>query len=383
VSFLERFGLRYPIIQAGMGGGIAGGRLAGAVSAAGALGTVGILPPREMADELARAREIAAATATASATKTAAATAAPVAANLLVPFARRAHVDACRRAGTPIVVLHGGFDRRLTAELRQNNAFVFQTVGTPEQARRALAEGADGLIVQGREAGGHLIGVEPALAALTRIRDATGAARTAGTAGTDGAARTAGAAGTAATAPNDVPVLLAGGIADAADVKRALDAGADAVVAGTRFLLTDESAAHADYKRRVLAAERTIETQLFGLGWPMRHRVVPNAATDRWCKLHESGPDLLRAAYRLTTPLQRVPLSMASRLIALQHPAVPLFGPSAALDSTPDRLLDASALYAGETALRIDSIVPAAEAVALLAGTSAASETGSPTIRSS
>jgi NAD(P)H-dependent flavin oxidoreductase YrpB (nitropropane dioxygenase family) len=338
-----------------MGGGIAGGRLAGAVSATGALATVGILPPGEMADELARAREIAA-------------TEAPVAANLLVPFTTRAHVDACRRTGTPIVVLHGGFDRRLTQALRDNNIFVFQTVGTPDQARRALAEGADGLIVQGREAGGHLVGVEPALAALAHVRDATGTAPTARTAG---------------RSPNDTPLLLAGGIADAADVKRALDAGADAVVAGTRFLLTDEAAAHPDYKRRVLVATRTIETQLFGLGWPMRHRVVPNAATDRWCKLHESGPAALRAAYKLSTPLKRLPLSMARRLIAFQHPGVPLFGPSAALQETPERLLDASALYAGETALRIDSIVPAAEAVALLVGKSAALETGSPTIRSS
>jgi nitronate monooxygenase len=350
MSFVERFGLAHPMVQAGMGGGIAGGRLAGAVSGAGALGTVGILPPDVMAAELALARETAGGSPRATARP-------PVAANLLVPFTRREHVDACRRAGTPIVVLHGGFDRRLIKALRDSRIFVLQTVGTPDEARRAIADTADGLVVQGREAGGHLVGVEPALTALARVRDAIPA--------------------------TDKPLLLAGGIADAADVKRGLDAGADAVVAGTRFLLTDESGAHAEYKRRVLAAERTVETYLFGLAWPMRHRVVPNAATERWCRGDDMGPALLRAAYRLSAPLARLPLSITGRLVGFQRPAIPLFGPSSALEGRPDRLIDATPLYAGETALRIGSILPAAEAVALLTAESAASSTRSPTIGAS
>jgi NAD(P)H-dependent flavin oxidoreductase YrpB (nitropropane dioxygenase family) len=261
------------------------------------------------------------------------------------------------------VVLHGGFDRRLLAALRDSQIFVFQTVGTPDEARRAIAEGADGLVVQGREAGGHLVGVEPALPALARVRDAMDA--------TD-----------ASSAPNK-PLLLAGGIADAADVKRGLDAGADAVVAGTRFLLTDESNAHPEYKRRVLEAQRTIETYLFGLGWPMRHRVVPNAATDRWCRGDDAGPALLRAAYRMSAPLGRLPLSVTGRLVNFQRAAIPLFGPSGALEGMPDRLIESTPLYAGETALRIDSVLPAAQAVALLTGEGAASATESPTIEAS
>nr|WP_280362403.1 nitronate monooxygenase [Nocardia wallacei] len=72
-------------------------------------------------------------------------------------------------------------------------------------------------------------------------------------------------------------------VATAADTRTALAAGAAGVVAGTRFLLTEESGAHREYQRRVLAARETVETTLFGLGWPARHRVVPNAATRRWC----------------------------------------------------------------------------------------------------
>jgi NAD(P)H-dependent flavin oxidoreductase YrpB (nitropropane dioxygenase family) len=297
-----------------------------------------------MAAALARARELAGTT--------------PVAANLLVPFATRAHVDALQRATVPLVVLHAGFDRQLVSQLRNNGSMVLQTVGTPEEARRALDHGVDGLVVQGREAGGHLVGVEPALNAFARVRDEAKPAAT-------------------------KPLLLAGGIADAADVKQALDAGAAAAVAGTRFLLTEEAAAHAEYKRRVMNAERTVETQLFGFGWPMRHRVVPNAATERWCRSDDLGPRLLRTAYRLSVPLARLPLSVTNDLVHLQRAALPLFGPNAMLEGMPDRLADATALYAGETARRLDSVVPAATAVTLLTGTTPAPSTQSPTIRSS
>jgi nitronate monooxygenase len=326
VSLREKLALEHPVVQAGMGGGIANGLLAGTVSAAGGLGTVGILPPERMGSELAKAREIAGGRA--------------VAANLLVPFATRAHVEACAdQAGA--VVLHAGFDRRLVEQLKADGMPVLSTVGTVEEARRALGEGADGLVVQGLEAGGHLVGTEPALDALGRVLAVC-----------DGA-----------------PVLLAGGIADAQDVAWALDAGAEAAVAGTRFLLTDECPAHHEYKRRVLDASRTVETQLFGVGWPMRHRVVPNAATDRWCRGDQLGPQPIRALNSLSAPLaSRLPQSLAARMTRAQRPWLPLFGPSPPLADMPARAAEASALYAGETALRIDSVVSAARAVELLTG---------------
>jgi nitronate monooxygenase len=324
-----------------MGGGIAGAELAGAVSAAGALGTVGILPPPAMRTALLEARERCGG--------------APVAANLLIPFATRAHADACVDGQADVVVLHGGFKRGLVEQLRLGGAFVLHTVGTADQARRALFEGAEGLIVQGREAGGHLVGVEPVLAALGHVLEVSGRA----------------------------PVAVAGGVADADDVRTALEAGAAAVVAGTRFLLTDECAAHAEYKRRVLAADRTLETLLFGLGWPMRHRVIPNAATARWCRADPRGPTALRVAERFSAPLARLPMSVATTVHRRQHPAVPLFGPVAPLHGMPERLVEASALYAGESALRIESVIPARRAVALLAGTVAGAPPASPTIRSS
>jgi NAD(P)H-dependent flavin oxidoreductase YrpB (nitropropane dioxygenase family) len=309
-----------------MGGGVAGAALAGAVSAAGGLGTVAMLPPDALAGALRDAGRRAGGR--------------PVAANLLAPFTRPAHLDACVAGGAALVVLHGGLPRRALARLRRRGVEVYVTVGTPQQARRALAAGATGLVVQGIEAGGHLLGVEPVDAALTRVR---------------------------ALAPG-VPILAAGGVRDAADVRRLLDLGADAAVAGTRFLLTDESAAHPEYKRRLLHAPRTLLTLLFGIGWPLRHRVVPNAATDRWCASDELGPPLVRLAGRLTAPLGRViPLQATGRLAALQRPAVPIFSPALPLAGMDARAVERCALYAGESVLAIDDLIPAREALARLA----------------
>ena len=320
----DRIGLERPVVQAGMGGGVAGAELAGAVSAAGALGTVGIMAPPAFAAALGRARDIAGRR--------------PVAANLLVPFTRRAHVDACVDRRAALVVFHGGTGARWFGPLRAAKIPVFVTVGSVLQARAALAAGADGVVVQGVEAGGHLIGTDPLANVLPAVR-----------AGVD----------------DGVPILAAGGVAEADDVRRVLAAGAAAAVAGTRFLLTVESRAHPDYQRRVLAADRTMTTMLFGFGWPLLHRVIPNAATDRWCG--EDGTSRLDTMTRLTGPLGRaLPLRAAGRLLRMQRSGRPLFSPGVPLAGMPGAVLDASALYAGETLHRLHDIVPAAEAVARL-----------------
>ena len=319
VDLLER--LAHRVVQAGLGGGLAGAPLAAAVSRAGGLGTVGLVEPPRFASELHAAREQAGG--------------APISANLLMPFTRRAHVEACVEARVDAVSLFFGFDAELVGALHDAGIPVLHQVGTVEEARRALADGADALIAQGIEAGGHLLAREPLHAFLPKALEA--------------------AAGR--------PVLAAGGIADAAAARQALDAGAAAVWSGTRFLLTEECAAHPAYKARVLHARETIETTLFGLGWPDRHRVVPNAATDRWASSRlvvQLNAHSGRMAKLLPDALQR-------RLPATQHERVPLFSPAAPLAGMPDRVVEASALYAGECARDIAGVVPAADAVRSLA----------------
>src|SRR6266540_2015415 len=171
----ERLGIELPIVQAGMGGGIAGHELAAAVSGAGGLGTIGILGSAGLQDELEAARRL---------------TTKPVAVNLLLPFARREHWNAARAAD--VVVTFCGIPKRRAA------GFWVHQSGS----------------------------VQEALAAR--------------------------------------------------------EAGADAVVAGTRFLMSNESGAHPEYKRRLIEARETLLTEIFGAGWPAPHRVIPNAATERW-----------------------------------------------------------------------------------------------------
>ena len=314
---LERL-LETPIVQAGMGGGLSRHELAAAVSEAGGLGTIAVGGAEAIERELAAARAL---------------TAAPIAVNLLLPFARRSWFGAA--ASADVVVTFWGAPERRTP-----GTWIHQC-GSVEEARAAWAAGADAAIVQGVEAGGHVRGGAHALELLERAR---------------------------AALPPDFPLLLAGGIAERADVRRALEAGAAGAVAGTRFLLSEESRAHPEYRRRLLDARETLLTELFGFGWPAPHRVVPNAATERALAPGDPRvPPLNRALNRLAAPGARfTPASLQLRLARAQRPGGRLLSPLGPTDDGPDSLLDAGALYAGETVARIDDVRPAAEIVAAL-----------------
>ncbi len=204
--------------------------------------------------------------------------------------------------GRSVAVLFCGYDAALVAHLQDIGSIVLHQVGSVEQAKRALDDGADGVIVQGVEAGGHVLATRPLAELLPAVRRLV----------------------------PDRPLLAAGGIATAADSRKALEMGADAVVAGTRFLLTDECRAHPAYQQRVVEGRETVRTRLFGLGWRDPHRVVPNAAVRRWCEADGTERSLPRALSRSTLPLARhVPLSQAARVTRLQRVGLPLFIPAA------------------------------------------------------
>jgi NAD(P)H-dependent flavin oxidoreductase YrpB (nitropropane dioxygenase family) len=302
-----------------MGGGLSQHALAGAVTAAGGLGTVGMMHADAVESEIRQARDH---------------SAGPIAANLLLPLARCRHWEAA--SGADLVVTFWGRPRR-----RTTRTWVHQC-GSVAEARAAHAAGADGVIVQGVEAGGHVRGTEPALALLEQAVSAL---------------------------PDGYPVLSAGGIATRDDVRARLDAGAAAVVLGTRFLMTEESGAHTAYKQRLLESRETVLTELFGLGWPGTHRVIWNEAAERWLAGDRRGPAWVRAVNRLTAPLaSRTPDPLQMRLLRRQSVALPLFSPQPVTRGMPSRLLDVTPLYAGETVARIHDIRPAAAVVAELAG---------------
>lgn len=318
-EWLSRIGCEVPIVQAGMGGGIARHELAAAVSSAGGLGTIAVQSATAIRAELAAARSY---------------TDKPIAVNVLLPFADRGMWKAA--AESDVVVTFWGKPRRRTA-----GVWVHQC-GSVDEARAAVSAGADAVIAQGVEAGGHVRGTTPALGLLREVLSVV--------------------------APG-YPVLVAGGIADAVDVRTALEAGAAGAVAGTRFLLSEESRAHPGYKRRLERARSTIVTELFGASWAAApHRVIPNAATRRWLRRTPRGPRAIRAANRLLDPaLRRVPASVQARMLARQRPTVPLLAPVPPTDDGPESLLDSGPLYAGETVGRIDTVEPASQLVRELA----------------
>ena len=321
-----------------MGGGLSRHELAAAVSEAGGLGTIAVNGAEAIRRELAAARAL---------------TGRPLAVNVLLPFARRDWFEAA--AAADLVVTFWGEPRR-----RSVGVWLHQC-GSVEEARRAQAAGADGVIVQGIEAGGHVRGTTTALQLLEEAKRVL---------------------------PQDYPVLLAGGIATRDDARTALDAGAEAAVAGTRFLLSEESRAHSLYKERLLGADETLLTDLFGAGWPAPHRVVPNAATDHslgrrssfprdtarkderrgggGCELLR-GPRFNRALNYLLAPGARYAApGLQLRMMRAQRPGSRLLSPAGPTDDGPATLVDAGALYAGETVARIDAVKPAAELVRAL-----------------
>jgi nitronate monooxygenase len=303
--------LQSPIVQAGMGS-VARHELAAAVSEAGGLGTIaGARAP--IAREIAEARKL---------------TGRPIAVNLLLPFIRP---DDLRAAGeADAIVTFWGEPRRLA-----RSTWIHQC-GSVAEAKHAAAAGADAVIAQGVESGGHVRGTLPGLELLDRIRAAV-----------------------------KIPVLLAGGIVDAEGVRNALEAGALAAVVGTRFLLSEESRAHPGYKHRCLTADTTILTDLFGLGWPSApHRVIPNAATRRWVAEDGGIPGWLQTANRLTEPLvNRLPVSAQARAVGRQRPGQPFLSPQPPTDDGPDNLLESGPLYAGANVVRLSDISPAAQLV--------------------
>lgn len=314
---LKRLHLEAPIVQAGLGGGLSRHELAAAVSEAGGMGTIAVAGAAAIRRELAAARRL---------------TGRPLAVNILLPFARRSWFEAAAEADA--VVTFWGKPRRRTPGVWLHQC------GSLTEAQAAHAAGADALILQGVEAGGHVRGTTPARELFERV---------------------------AGTLPDGYPLLLAGGIAARDDVVGALDAGAVAAVAGTRFLLSEESRAHPEYRRRLLAAKRTLLTELFGAGWPAPHRIIANPATEYWLGGDPRGPRLNRALNRLLAPgVRYVPARLQGRMALAQTSESRLLTPLGPTDDGPDNLLDAGALYAGETVARIDEVRPAAELVRTL-----------------
>ena len=172
--------------------------------------------------------------------------------NLVLAFPQDERVEVLCGERVPVVSFSWGIRPDLVALAHAAGTDVFIQTGSAETARQAVAAGADAVIIQGLEAGGHVEGKRPLLESL------------------------------AGAGELDIPVIAAGGIADARAVRAARGAGADAVAAGTAFLVAAEADRHDGYVARLLGADEAILTDVFSLGWPPNtpHRVLRNAALE-------------------------------------------------------------------------------------------------------
>lgn len=291
-------GVRYPIFLAGMAA-ISGPRLVAAVANAGGMGTLGglRLPPRALRNWMRETREL---------------TGKPFGVNLVPKFGGpevfEAQFQVVLQERPAMLSLfyaeHYGAD--MIRRAKDAGMLVLVQVGTVALAQRAIDHGADIIVAQGSESGGHLnrgtIGVTalvPSLCAIAQGR----------------------------------PVLAAGGITTRDDVSAVMQLGAAGVLVGTAFVATEESNAHPLYKQKIVEAT-TDDTEYrtgYSFGWPYGtpHRVIPNH--DRWNLLRFIG------------------------------------GGARAIDKP--RMARKLSLYAGQGVGKINSVVPVAERMAeLVAG---------------
>lgn len=238
-------GIEYPILQGGMAW-VADAKLASAVSNGGGLGVIaaGSMPPDLLEKEIRKVKSL---------------TDKPFGVNimLLSPTAEEA-VEVVARERVPVVTTGAGSPGKVIERLKPLGTKILPVIASVAHAKRVARQGADAVIAEGMEAGGH-IGEITSMVLVPQIVDTV-----------------------------DIPVIAAGGIADARAVVAAFALGAEGVQVGTRFACCLESTAHDAYKREIIKA-RDRSTVVTGrtTGHPVR--CIQNKFTREFEELEKRG----------------------------------------------------------------------------------------------
>lgn len=236
----EKLGMKYPIIQGGMAW--AGtGRLAGAVSEAGGLGIIGTgyWKADKVREEIKRARAI---------------TDKPFGVNVMLLSRHIREVfDVIIEEGVRVVATGAGDPSPFIDELHAHGILVIPVIPSVGLAKMMEKKGVDAVVAEGMESGGH-IGMLTTMTLVPQVVDAV-----------------------------NIPVIAAGGIADGRGAAAAFMLGASGIQMGTRFLASEESEVHPDFKAAVIKA-KDIDTLVTGELLGNRARVLKTKMSKNFVK---------------------------------------------------------------------------------------------------
>lgn len=241
----EMLGIEYPIIQGGMAW-VAEHNLAAAVSEAGGLGLIGgaNAPGEVVREEIRKAREL---------------TKKPFGVNVML---LSPHADDVAKVvveeGIKVVTTGAGNPEKYMDMWKAAGVKVIPVVASVALARRMEKYGADAVVAEGMESGGH-IGAQTTMTLVPQVADAV-----------------------------SVPVIAAGGIADGRGIAASFMLGAEGVQMGTRFVVAKESIVHENYKERIVKA-RDIDSEVTGMSTGHPIRVLRNAMSREYLKLEKEG----------------------------------------------------------------------------------------------
>ncbi len=246
----DRLGIKYPVIQAGMGL-VANSQLAAAVSEAGGMGVIGAgrLGPDELRDEIRNVRRL---------------TSQPFGVDILFGKVQQsdatserysdlveAQIDVSLEERVPLLVSGLGSPRGVVKRAHDLGIVVMSVVGNVRQAKRVEADGVDIIVASGSDGGGH-VGRVGTASLVPAVVDAVSA-----------------------------PVVAAGGLADGRGLVAAFAFGAVGIWLGTRFIATDESRSHMNYKQKLVDIDEegtVISRALSG----KTVRAIRNRFTESW-----------------------------------------------------------------------------------------------------
>jgi enoyl-[acyl-carrier protein] reductase II len=244
----ELLGIEYPIIQGGMAW-VATHELASAVSNAGGLGIIGAggAPAEWVQDQIRRAKQE---------------TDKPFGVNLMLmnPEAD-AIAQVIAEEQVKVVTTGAGNPAKYISMWKDAGVKIIPVVASVALARLMERGGADAVVAEGTESGGH-IGSQTTMTLVPQVVDAV-----------------------------SIPVIAAGGIADGRGFAAARMLGAEAVQMGTRFVVAKESIVHENYKEKIIKA-KDIDSEVTGRSTGHPIRVLRNKMTREYLKLEENGATL-------------------------------------------------------------------------------------------